>query len=482
MIRVISLLFFLVNIFSLQAQESKIIADKLEKPFFSDQVLEPVSGWSSDFGFSAVSIPVYPKSVYELRINNLETDIPLEYNDFVLPFIQHYAVNRREVTERALSMATVYFPMFEAIFEEAGLPKALKYLAVAESTLDPVIESSAEAVGLWQFISGTADMYQLKQDFYIDERRNPIKATKAAARHLQDLYDIYNDWYLVFAAYNCGVGNVNKAIRRSGNKKNYWTIRRYLPAETRGYVTSFIAACYVMNYAEEHNLHPFTPIDLPKSVDTINVQGPLVLKVVSEQLDISLDLLKLLNPEYKHAFIPDDAETHQLLLPSNSSNNYALNQKIIVSESKKQSGFYSRKKLAEAQEKINNVEIPAGKTSLIYTVIANDNLANIALLFDCEINEIKNWNALYGSDLEIGQKLKIYVPEDQLAHYQDISKTRKSIGSGESQIYYTVKKGDNLQSIAKQFPKMTVNQLKKINNIKNNSQLYPGKKLKVIGG
>lgn len=216
------------------------------------------------------SIPDFPDSVYIKRIASIPTVINLSYNRIVKSYIDVYAKKKRGSVEVMLGLSEHYFPIFDEIFDYYDVPNEMKYMSIIESALNPRAYSRARAVGLWQFMYGTGRIYGLEINSLVDERRDPIKSTHAAARYSKHLYSIYKDWILVIAAYNCGPGNVNKAIRRAGGKTNYWDIYYYLPRETRGHVPAFIAATYVMNYYKEHKLVP-AKVDLPIQTDTLNI-------------------------------------------------------------------------------------------------------------------------------------------------------------------------------------------------------------------
>ena len=227
--------------------------DSLLNSYYINQRLESMVD-DAAFGINDTLIPDFPDSVYIARLSQLPSVIDMSYNRLVKNYINVYTIKRREQVGNMLAVSEYYFPMFEAVFDLYDVPYELKYLAVIESAMNPRAVSRAGAVGTWQFMYGTAKMYGLRINSLVDERRDPLKSTHAAAKFLKNLHELYGDWTLALAAYNCGPGNVNKAIRRSGGKKDFWEIYYYLPRETRGYVPAFIAAAYTMNYYREHNL------------------------------------------------------------------------------------------------------------------------------------------------------------------------------------------------------------------------------------
>ena len=248
-------------------------------------------------------IPDFSDSVYMKRLAEIPTVVDLTYNRIVKNYINVYSRKRREQVRVMLGLSEYYFPRFEEIFDLYGVPYEIKYLSVIESALNPRAVSRVGAVGAWQFMYSTGKAYGLTINSLVDERRDPIAASHAAAKFLADLYEIYHDWTLALAAYNCGPGNVNKAIRRSGGKRNFWDIYYYLPRETRGYVPAFIAATYTMNYYEEH-LITRAPLSLPRVCDTMMVYEPVHLKQVAEVLQIPIGLLRDINPQYRVDIVP----------------------------------------------------------------------------------------------------------------------------------------------------------------------------------
>ncbi len=280
--------------------------------FLTDPNKLNVYKYSSDF------VPVFEDLVYESRMSKLDAKTPfnLDYNSAVRPYIEMYTSRRRELVSRMLGMAKLYFPLFEEKLDKYDLPLELKHLAIVESALNPNAVSKAGAAGLWQFMYGTGKMFGLNVTSYVDDRRDPYKATEAACKYFKFLYKMFGDWQLVLAAYNGGPGTVNKAIRRSGGKKTYWEIRPYLPKETQGYVPAFIAVNYVMNYTAEHNLYPYKPKNTYFDVDTIQIRQQVSFYQISEVLGIPMEDLDCLNPSYKKRVIPYNETGSTLCIPA----------------------------------------------------------------------------------------------------------------------------------------------------------------------
>ena len=345
----------------------------------------------------------FPDSVYASRLASLPRIIPMPYNNVVRDCIDLYTERRRNLVRYMLGMADYYFPIIEEVLDKHGLPIELKYLAVVESALNPVALSRVGACGLWQFMLPTGKQYGLTINSLVDDRRDPMKATEAACAYFKDMYAIYKDWSLVMASYNCGPGNVNKAIKRSGGKTNFWDIFPYLPKETRSYVPLFIAANYVMNYYCDHNLCPLET-NLPLATDTIHVNKMLHLQQVSEVLQVDLEQLRALNPQYKRDIVPGNTGDAVLKLPA--SDTYAFVDK--------EDSIYQY----QVEEFLPSylVTINGGSTSGVATleqvthiVLKNENIYTIANRYGVTPQEIKKWNRLSSNRLARGKRLKLYV-------------------------------------------------------------------------
>ncbi len=335
-----------------------------------------------------------PESIVSKRLKTLDRQTPfhLTYNKEVQYFIDLYGYRKRRFTSKLLGLSDMYFPIFEELLDRYELPLEFKYLAVVESALNPSIKSHAGAVGLWQFMLNTGKAYDLKVNSYEDLRRDPYKSTEAACRYFQDLYSIYKDWELVLAAYNCGPGNVNKAIRRSGNKKSYWKLWPYLPKETRGYVPAFIAVNYVMSYANELKIYPSKPIKKYFEYDTLQVNKRIDLNLLAYQLDIPFKVLKTLNPAYKLDIIPQGESPKNLYLPITKIGAFLDQQDQIFAKSRE----------------IEKFSVPdRKKIQMVHHVLKGETLESLAKKYNCSTAQILHWNDLKEKQINEGQKLVV---------------------------------------------------------------------------
>lgn len=339
---------------------------------------------------------------YIRRLQNLPNVIEMPYNSVVRKFIDQYTGRLRRSVAMFLGASNFYNPIFEEALEAYQLPLELKYLPVIESALNPGATSRAGAGGLWQFMPTTGKRYDLEINSLIDERRDPIKSSYAAARMLKGLYEIFGDWTLVIASYNCGPGNVSKAIKRAGGETDYWKIYPYLPSETRGYVPAFIAANYVMNYYCEHNICPAST-RLPLGTDTLVVTRDLYLEQISELCSISLEELRALNPQYRTSKIPGNARPCNLRLPME-----AVNRFIECGDS-----VYTYR-LEELNKRrsvvaVNEKSVPQSKDGRKKTVTVRkgDTLGGIANRNNTTVAKLKKLNNLKGTNIRVGQKLRV---------------------------------------------------------------------------
>jgi len=443
------------------------------------------------------TIPEFSDSVYIERIQNIPSAIELNYNPIVRNFIHVYSQKRRENVETILGLSNYYFPIFEKIFDQHELPHELKYLAIIESALNPRAVSRAGATGIWQFMYGTGKIYGLTINSFVDERRDPVKATRAAAEYLKDLYGIFGEWDLAIAAYNCGPGNVNKAIYRAGGKKNFWDIYYYLPRETRGYYPAFIAATYIMNYHEIHNIYP-RPTNLPLATDTLHIKKKLHLKQVAEVLKIPGKQLEDLNPQYRRNIIPAINTTFTLKIPVDKTLEFLSMEDSIYNY--KDEDFFKDQIIKNPRSTRFVHQTPSGKAKLYYKVKPGDNLGYIAEWYDLRASQLRYWNNIRGNIIRAGQKLVVYVPKSKVSYYkpinslsfsekqqrigQPVEKKNTAIQDTETEkngeyIYYKVKYGDTLWDIARKYPGVSQKELIRLNDLNNAKKLKAGQYLKI---
>ncbi len=361
---------------------------------------------------TATTNPYFSDSVYIDRLSRIPSIMEMPYNEIVRKFIDMYSGRLRNHMAFMLSASNFYMPIFEEALDAYNLPMELKYLPIIESALNPSAVSRAGASGLWQFMLATGQMYGLESNSLIDERRDPIKASWAAARYLKDLYAIYQDWNLVIAAYNCGPGTINKAIRRANGDTDYWGIYNYLPKETRGYVPAFIAANYVMTYYCDHNICPMET-NIPEHTDTIQVSRSLHFEQIADLCGIEMDQLKSLNPQYKKYVIPGDTKSYTLRLPLNAVSLFIDKQDTIY-EHRSDELFKNRKTVAIKDTQTNSrtsksATSTAGKGDVTYHKIKNgETLSAIADKYGVSVKNIQSWNGLRNTKIAAGKSLKIY--------------------------------------------------------------------------
>ena len=345
-----------------------------------------------------------PDSIYKIRLQALPLIIEVPYNEVVRKYILRYIKHSPRQLAALQRKSEYYFPIFENIIARHQLPYELCYLSIVESALNPQARSHMGAAGLWQFMPATGKRYGLEVNSLVDERMDPIRSTEAACKYLSDLYDIFNDWNLAIAAYNCGPGNVNKAIHRAGGKRDFWSIYPFLPRETRGYLPIFIAVVYAMNYAGMHGICPSEPL-LTMASDTIVTTQRQHLKQIAANLNIPLSELRRLNPQYPRDIIPGNKE-YAICLPIEKVGEYIDNERTILAY--------------QADELINNRrdEIELLQRTSVYggysingvtydKIKAGDTLGGIAKKFHVSVKQLKAWNGLKSDAIRAGKTLKI---------------------------------------------------------------------------
>lgn len=416
--------------------------------------------------------------VLKERLQHLNSKTPfnVEYNPSLERIIKSYLKHRKNSLGDLIEKAKYYFPMFEEHLDKYDLPLEIKYLAIVESALKPRARSRVGASGLWQFMYYTGKQFDLNVNSYVDERFDPLRATEAACKYLSSLYSIFGDWDLALAAYNSGPGNVSKAIRRSGGNKNYWNIRNYLPRETAGYLPAFYATYYILEYAKEHDLDSEKSYFKNFETDTIIVKRQLTFEQINKVLKTDDELLEFLNPQYKLNIIPFvKNKNYTLRLPKHLIGTFVSNESQIYA-------------FAEADDAKREKTLPRlvnNPQRIRYKVRNGDYLGKIAKRYGVGVSQLKRWNGLRSSRLKIGQRLTIY-PRNYAGastKKRSTTTTKKSLATNTPKGKYTtyvVKKGDSLWLISRKFPEVSVNQIKKWNNIWSVKSLKPGTKLKIF--
>ena len=462
------------------------------------------------------------------RLAALPTIVEMPYNPIVRSYIDMYTQRRRQLVENMLGMSLYYMPIFEEALERNGVPLELKYLPVIESALNPDAVSKAGATGLWQFMIPTAKGLGLEINSLVDERRDPYKSSEQGARYLRQLYDIFGDWSLAIAAYNCGPGNVSKALKRAGDgdgrKRDFWDIYYYLPQETRGYVPCFIAANYVMTYYPEHNISPALA-KKPLITDSVHINRRVHLQQIADVLNLPVEEIKILNPQYRENYIPGDIHPYSLVLPSKQIYSYLLSEDSIVAHNE---NLYAKRLTVDPNTgAVNSVRedgdyIITEKT-IWHKVNRGETLTSIAKKYGTTVSALKSANGGISS-VKRGQSIKVITtqkekkPQESIAVQSAATNDTTAVDSGDNYAMeelkrqtqgestpetaspakqqetkpasqqqkssaastpstITVKKGDTLSSIARKY-KTTVAKLKQLNGL-NSDNIRIGQKLKV---
>jgi membrane-bound lytic murein transglycosylase D len=471
------------------------------------------------FGYSPEAVPSFTPDVVSSRMAVLDRNTPfnLVYNNTVQGFIDLYAVRRRDISKKVLGMSELYFPMFEEYLAKYDIPLEMKYLAIVESALNPVAISRAGAGGLWQFMVGTGKMYGLDVTSYQDERFDPYKSTDAACRYLKSLYKTFGDWQLALAAYNSGPGNVNKAIRRAGGKRDFWAIKSFLPKETQGYVPAFIAVNYVMSYASEYNIYPAKPPITFFETDTIGVTKRIDFQALSKIIDMPIENIAFLNGTYKLKEVPANGHKHYLILPVSKVGLFMANEELVYAQ--------SEIKVVEPELVASTQNAPEGQAGKVvwettwksHKVKKGESLGSISDKYNVSLADLRKWNKIKNSRIVPGQNLKVQTktkkviydektspdatakPNEPVAtnsesgeeenYQQSTEKPTKTIAEATPKTsaakaepakykYYTIQKGDTLTKIANA-KGVSVNDIKHLNKGLKENKLAVGQKIKI---
>ena len=365
--------------------------------------VEPIPGFDTLKLTSTVS-----DSVMMARLARMNPYFSLPFNDIVKNYMISYSEKRGVAMKQAMGLSEYYFPIIEEVFMRYGLPLELKYLAVVESMLKPTAMSRAGAKGLWQFMYRTGNNYGLVMNSYIDERMDVEKSTDAAARYLRDLYRMLGDWPLAVSAYNCGAGNVNKAIRRAGGKRDFWSVYQYLPKETRGYMPAFVGVMYAFNYSREYGLEA-QAVGRPSQLDTFEIHRNLHFKQINEVVGVPFDELQYLNPKYYNEIIPGASGTCTLILPSSWTAAFMAAEPDSL-YSHKASEYLSDQVIKDIESGTYSGSSSGSGTGskTVYVVRSGDTLSHIARKYHTSVKQLMSWNHLRSDRLSIGQKIYIY--------------------------------------------------------------------------
>ncbi|QKZ11143.1 lytic transglycosylase domain-containing protein [Spirosoma sp. KUDC1026] len=476
-------------------------------------------------------VPTVPDSVLKERLTKLQKTIPLNYHKAVQAYVDYFTFRKASTTKTMLERMPLFFPLYERVLAEYELPDELKYLSIVESALNPRAISHAGAGGLWQIMPGTGRDLKLYQDEYVDERMDPVKATVAACKYLRDLYNIFGDWELAMAAYNCGPGTVKRAMRRSGGD-SFYTIYDALPKETRGYVPQFVAFAYMMNHAKDHGIIGEN-FDAPIPSDTIHVTGYFNLESFAKHSTMPLADLQKMNPAITTTILPESTHRYPLRVPRQQYAYFNSHRRAILDSSNRLPVAMAHILLASVESlpanandgtawadlssnplaRINVTDVPTQATDQLalqaaeeeadeeptevvvtrkpskqtYTVRRGDNLISIADRYHVDLYDLKRWNHLRSNALRQGQKLTILkevaeTTTERLADQGTAKAQKKAEVVAQTKRYkpryHKVQSGDTLWNIVQRYDGLTIERLKKMNHMRTN-QLRPGQKLQV---
>lgn len=373
----------------------------------------PATTSPNPYGFAPDELIDYPDAIYQKRFRQITSDIPLVYNHQVKNFIDVYASRNRDQTQRMLGKSTLYYPYIEEVLAEKQMPDVLKHLVMVESALQTEAYSPRAAVGLWQIRYATGRELGLEINSLVDQRLDPYAATRAATDYLLKLYKLYDDWLLAIAAYNCGLGNLNKAIVRSGGSSDFWRVSRYLPQETRSYVPALMAIAYLYDYQAEHNLHAVYPILSFRQVDTVRLYRETTLESIAATAAVSLDELTFLNPSLIRNRVPYRKDGYVLVLPINKIARFEKLRRAWVrppdlAREVAQTARITREK-QPIEPKAPNLR------AVSYTVRSGNTIWDIARHYGCSVKEIQDWNGKRDHVIRVGEELTLYVPKTTAA-------------------------------------------------------------------
>jgi membrane-bound lytic murein transglycosylase D len=417
-------------------------------------------------------VPDFTYDEIKKRVEVMDVDMSFELNNQVFSFIQYFTVRNRDYTKMVIARKELYFPLFDETMAKYEMPLETKYLSIIESGLDPQIQSRVGATGLWQFMPATGGMYGMQINADVDDRMDPDHSTESAAKYLKSLYRMFGDWEVAMAAYNCGPGNVRKAIRKSGGKKTFWEIYNYLPKETRSYIPQFQAMLYVLNHLEEHNFHLEDPTYALANVK-LRFNRAFDLDKLAELTNLCVADLERLNPSIKNKKVPESNRSMFIRIPKSKAAYVNENLAWLTDSLSNHSVQLSVQPLVSSKETVgvNKAAVTSGSTSVngqTYRVRSGDVLRTIAVRQGVTVTALKDWNNLSSNLIKVGQELKVSPStKSSIAQTNPIPDKRT---------YYVVQPGDSLWIISRKNPHLTVGQIKRLNNLNNNT-IKPGQRL-----
>lgn len=415
-------------------------------------------------------VPDFTYEEVNQRIQKMELEMEFELNEQVFSYIQFFTVRNRNWIKMVLARKEQYFPMYEEIMKNHGMPVEIQNLSIIESGLDPKIKSRVGAMGLWQFMPATGREYGMLVNSHIDDRMDPEKSTEAAAKYLKALYKMFGDWEVALAAYNCGPGNVLKAIRRSGGKTTFWGIYDYLPRETRNYVPQFQAMLYILNHLEEHNLRLEEP-SYPLEYDHVKFDRAFNLERLANLSGICLTDLEKLNPSINQGHVPESNRSMSIRIPKNKA--FFVKENLAwLGDSLGKSSPVLLSNVTKATAKNTS---SSSETRLTYKVKSGDFLSKIASNYGVTLENLKEWNKLKSTTIHTGQILYLY-PQEQVTTTRESSSTVAQNSSNTKT--YTVKPGDSLWNISQKHS-LSIEEIKRLNNL-NSTTIKPGQRL-IVG-
>lgn len=445
----------------LAALDSMAVAKFFEASEFTTDVdLLNTHNWKPE------EVPTFDNAHYAAAFQEMDRNSPFNfvYNEPVKAYINAYAVKNREKVSRMMGLAELYFPMFEETLDRYDLPLELKYLAIVESALNPNARSSSGAMGLWQFMYRTGKIYNLNSTSYVDDRRDPYKSTQAACEYFRFLYDMFGDWQMVLAAYNGGPGNLLKAIRRAGGKRDYWEVRPFLRKETQGYVPAFFAVNYIMNNASKNNIYPIKPVFFGYELDTVVIHKYTSMNTLAAVLQMPVAQINFLNPTFRQGIIPASKEGYPITLPKEKIGIFLTHQNSIYE--------LGKEKISDAYANQTEIMKDVRRT---HRIKRGETLGGIAARYRVRVSDLRDWNGIRGNLIREGQTLVVYARTAAKPQSSSTNAVSSSDGKGR---YHVVQAGDTLWDIAKKNG-ISVGKLKELNNINNHYNLKIGSKLKI---